>query len=816
MILLTDQKILICVMLVCGTVAHQHHTKQSIPKTGWAWMTRPKILLIGAVVLAYMVVALALYARTLPRSGGIYFDDQSASVMKLGSGSYEIGLSKENGAILYVLNQASGQRVSEGNSVGKLWEVGLLGSAVRIGSDDYSAGGAASFTYAWQPAENRLVLTYTPDPAERRKLAVQVSMTASRGSVLDMDLTLDNQSGYSTESVQFPSNLMFGRSDVDEALLPILPGIVLERGFFEQIGTYEITYPGYPGVFADFMALTSDKGSLALYAGAPDQPLIPVLLGFQSTRCAESERVCYTHNFRVRAANQTTWKAPRVRLQVSDSWENAIEGYRALSGIGDSPSLEQKLGESYSKVAQSPLYKVDVTQMGMKFKEYPLYLGAVPTPGILHLVAYSPGGHDRNYPDFVPPDPYYGTTEDLAKLVAKAKEFGFVVMPYTNPTWWDTESVTLLKRPAGTLLRNLLVIDANQSELSECYGCPANPHYGYVMSPYAPFVQERLAKLMDQMKVELGADMVFEDQIGARAPVYDYNPASPGPDRYIQGWVEHTRQYANANLATELGFDRLVQNEVGFHGSALLPDRTGGTKTWWGSGTWHYYPFVTMAARDKALFYQHDLAPETFAHNKANFSWDLAFGYMLSYDLFGSNSGGGARDDMIRVVSAFQKQVLARYANERVLSYRMIAKDASLTDFTHFTVVVNWNQNHPYEVDGSLVTGGGVMVRAKDGSLTAGIFRSYAGQELEPGDHYLIEERGASSIRVFQPMGSDTPLTVRLLPGWSSSTILKAEAFGAQGQVLGSAPVTVTSGGVSFQYTQEIGKERVSYYRIAP
>ncbi len=61
------------------------------------------------------------------------------------------------------------------------------------------------------------------------------------------------------------------------------------------------------------------------------------------------------------------------------------------------------------------------------------------------------------------------------------------------------------------------------------------------------------------------------------------------------------------------------------------------------AGAWRPYPLATLMTRDKTLFYQHDLAPETMTVDKATLTWNLAYGYMLSYDVSSQYLGGEFR-----------------------------------------------------------------------------------------------------------------------------------------------------------------------------
>jgi hypothetical protein len=265
---------------------------------------------------------------------------------------------------------------------------------------------------------------------------------------------------------------------------------------------------------------------------------------------------------------------------------------------------------------------------------------------------------------------------------------------------------------------------------------------------------------------------------------------------------------------TESGSDRLAGAEVGFHGSVLLPERLGQTDGRWGAGTWYAYPIAPIMMRDKVLLYQHNLAPETFTTSKATLAWNLAFGYMLSYDLGPTNFGGGVGDPWLQVVSDFQRYVLSRYAGDRLLAYMQLPDGGTQSAFTHALVVTNPSASTPYSFAAHVLAPQGTLVALDDNSLVAGVFTSYNGVALSSGDHYLIEEHEPSAVIVRQPLGASTRLTDGRAPGWNASDPIIAVAMSQAGAVLASAPATTTASGVSFVYQSDIAGVRVAYYRL--
>uniref|UniRef100_A0A7C4PGA9 DUF6259 domain-containing protein n=1 Tax=Anaerolinea thermolimosa TaxID=229919 RepID=A0A7C4PGA9_9CHLR len=746
----------------------------------------------------------------------LVLDNAVENTLRLQTRDGELVFDKTDGNLLAVVDRASGEKLIYSSAQGALWRLAFNYSGQTVASTDYSPAGARSFQYQWLPEQNELVLQYLLDPSAGKGISVEVRVKPVGESQFDFQLTLQNHQGYEVAEVRFPDGWMTQRESIREALLPIMPGVILNQGFFAQGGKDAVVvYPGWPGVFADFTGIRTAGGQVVLYTTPVAPPLTPITYGFKFTGCSGQTSICWVHVIKPRVSPEKTWASPVLHIRIGGGWGEAMEAYRTDAGIDRVKSLGEKLGPLFEKVSRAPLLKADASQLGLSFVDYPALLNRLPAPGLIHLVGYGPGGFDRNYPDFLPPDPRFGTTKDLARVAEEIRARGLLLMPYTNPTWWDGKSPTLRTLPKEVRLLDVVVVNDQGMHLEECYGCPTDPHYGYVVSPYATFVQERLQRLMDDFSALKIADILFEDQIGARAAVYDYNKAAPSPDSYLQGWIEHTRAFREMLLATEGGFDQLVETEVGFHGSVMLLERRGETSSWWGEGNWRYYPFVTQVARDRVFFYQHNLAPETFTHNKATLGWNAAMGYQLSYDLFRSQYGGGVDDEMLGVVVAFQSRAFASYAGERVQGYTSLNENVTQTDFETATVFYNWDAGKTYSLGDYSVPGNGFLLLKKDGSLVAGIFNRYNGEMLSPGEHYLIEEREKGAILIRQPKGKNTPLRVKLLPEWGNEQNLVARAFSEDGRMLQQKDVSVVGKFIILDYQRKLGDEKIAWYQIS-
>jgi Domain of unknown function (DUF6259) len=762
------------------------------------------------ILLLLLIASGVSFIRPQPSfAQAIYFVDSDPKMIVLGNSFYEVGIHKANGSIAYITDKATGQHISEGSRYGCLW--GAYGMhANYVGGCSYTVGATSAFSYIWSAADARLSLRYAPDLARTTHATALVTLTASPDRWFDLQLRLENHLGGTLDYVLFPSDLVFREADLQAVYLPVSPGIVLKPAFFAQNRSYVAAYPG--DFFADFMALTSGSGSISIYAlydeGAGIRPLV---LGFNHDDGYLQDSSYYYHSFGARSPDGGIWISPRVRVRIGQPVTESIQAYRSDNGIAQFRSLASKAGARYTQIVQSPLLKADVTQLAIPFAQYAALLSHVPAPGILHLLAFQPGGFDENHPDMLPPAAAWGSSADMAEMVHQAQAMGFLVMPYINPTWWNDQSPTLQTIISTGQLTNVAALDSLSIPRYEVYG----PHTGYVVSPYAPLVRQRIGQLMSDITGSISSDLVFEDQIGARTWIFDYSAFSPNPTAYAQGWLEHTRTYSNTLLMTEGGMDRLAETELGFHGGVLLAERLLQTEGRWGNGTWEPFPILPLMLRDKVLLYQHNLAPESFTVNKATLAWNMAFGFMLSYDLGWTNFGGGVADPWLAVVTAFQREVFSRYASERLLSYTDMGDAATRSVFEHVVVITNWSSTTPYGVGSYEIPPSGAMVTSEDGSLIAGVFSSYNGHPLRTGDHYLIEQHSADAITVRQPMGDDTELTIRNPLGWKIADEPAVSAVSVDGIPLGPVASSATADGVTFVYQHQIAGVAVSYYQIA-
>lgn len=744
------------------------------------------------------------------------FDESGADRVRVFTETYELALSKANGAILGITDKIANKPLAIASRNGCLWGSNFQGTPTAYrGGCNFGAGKPDAFAYQWDAGQSVLTLSYNSASTSNARVDVTVTMTFQPGW-FDLKLSLANHMGATLQTLLFPSDMVLTDSSVDAAYMPYyLPGARLKTGFFTANRSISVVYPS-ARAFADYLALDYSGGRVAWYAINPGGKIAPVVLGFQDDDKTKAGTFYAFHTFQTWTGDGANFATPVMRFQVGQSPEKSIATYRVENGIADYPALADKLGDLAQTMAAAPMVKMDFRSIGRTFADLSTRLDQIRAPAILHPVSYWPPAFDRNYPDFLPPDARFGSTADFRAFVDAAHARGLLVMPYTNPTWWDDQSPTAKSVPD---LAVFAVLGMDGKPVYESYGV----NHGFVSSPHSPPVQNRLAALMAQWRDDVGVDLVLQDQIGSRSWLRDFNPAAPDPQSYSDRWLQFTRDYAAQNLMTEDGWDRIAATEVGFSGSLL----TGAT-TWdpaqarWGPGSrgnkafgvglWEPYPLGVWLFHDKVLFYHHDLDTRPMNAGVEVLTWNAAFGVMAGYYWPELRS---AAPDWAATAAAFQPAILARTAGRMLSGYRALADQVTESRFDDLAVVANWNAQAGYDVDGYTIAPSGFLARADDGSVAGGVFvNSFGGAPLSAGVHYLLVERGDGVVSVRHPSGPDTSVTVSLPAEWDLSAGVQVQAMAGHGSAIGPVAVTLDGYRATFFCARMVANTAMEHYEI--
>jgi hypothetical protein len=745
-----------------------------------------------------LVFVLLLTAVTAAEGAGgrVRFHATSTRLAIHGPG-YRLVLARRNGKILE-LDQGP-VRLTDSTGL-CLWGAVAGPSSSYVGGCSFAPSERRTFSYRWKASTATLTLAYR----EARFGAATVTIHAGT-TFLDLRLRLANRRA-TLDRVRFPAGLNGDTRTVTAGYAPnTLPGVRLAPAYFARVGTDVQSYPSR-WAFADYLAYDVGTAHLALYTVAPTGPLHPAEIGFAHLGApleCSGTAFCVIHEFETWIRRGQTWTSPIVRLRIGETAQESILAYRRDNGIDAYPSLADKLGARATTYAEAPLIKANVPLL-RPFSQWASHLNELPTPSLLHPVGFQRGGFDANDPDFLPPDPILaGTTADFAAMIAAAHRHGDLVLPYGNLSWWDPSSPSSEAAPT----EEIAALQANLQPQTVDYGSRT----GLIVSPYAPAVKARIARYMAEWTIDVPSDCLFLDQTGARPWLYDFNPASPTPLAYADGWLSVLATFRARCLMVEDGWDRLARDAIGFHGGLLmmsreldLPNRI------YGAGNWEPYPLATWLVHDKVLMYQHDLYDGTMAIDNRVLTWNMLFGLVSSYSWDALTPGDNPRLDLVGLL---QRDFGPEYVGVRLGDYAQPEPGVAETTYGDMSVVGNFGGSD-YLVDGYGIAPDGFLARTEDGSLTAAIVESsFDGIPLSPGIHALVVERSAASVTVHQPIGAETDVGVA--PPSSAVGPLRATAEAADGRPLGSVAGALMNGRFVFRYRSTFNGQPAAAYRIA-
>ncbi len=749
---------------------------------------------------AWKVVLVCGCAVTMVHGQRAYFDDAGAEVQFGVPGMYEVAMSKVNGAFTRWTDGVSGQVIMGGSRFDCLWgSVFPEETDAYVGGCSFASGWSNAFAYSFDPVESSILLTYTPGGPTPAGVRADVAIRLFDDAYFDLSLTLTNERASILDFALFPSDLIFAENEIVDVVYPLHPGVRLKSTFFQEDRSFG---RAYPTLFSDAVFINTDAGPVSIYAIDLDRTEhFYASLAFWPDDDDVPDSSIFSHNFNVALeAGETVTLGP-LRVRFRDEGADAVAHLRIDAGMDEWSDVVTKVGNVWDALRQSPLYKADLGQLGFGYDQLDSVLAGLPSPALIHPVAYWAGGFDNRYPEVLPADPQWGSDEAFRVAVANAQQRGQLVMPYFNPTWWDDEGPTLTNLPPPLTLNDVAVLNLNGSPVFESYG----PNDGYVVSFASAFVNTKVQQVMDQLTGDYGFNAVFEDQIGARSFVYDTNASASGPTTYITGLMEHVENNADRLLMTERGFDRLARWEAGFCGGVLLDQRARDLDEVLGEENWEPYPLAQMLVGDKVLFYQHDLAPEVMTTDVSTLCWNIAQGHLLSYDLT-----AGISDPWVDIVATIQEGLVADYVGNRITDYMHLSDDVTRTSMDGWTIWRNWDQAASAVVADVELPPDGCYVESFDGRIRGGYVRSYRGASLGGADHFVIERRTPTYIELRKPIGPDAMLQVPLPEAWPAGASLFVHSVDGDGAFLSALNHEVVDGSLRFAYPDSAGGQDVA------
>lgn len=672
---------------------------------------------------------------------------------------YKLSLSRENGSILSLYQAGSSLPVITGNLEGSLWKADTLDRKV-IESRSFRPGSSdRSFSWKWNKETGELLLDYNDKSLPAKMLVV---LRFDRTAAFDIESEIANHSDKTFLTLLLPHGLLFSSNRLDQVILPRLIGVAFKPGFFASQKQWS---DPYPSAFSDFAWIGTRSGAVSVFMVTPKNSFQPATMDMGGS--VSGTDWFYTHRLPLHLEKGKVWKSPRIRVVVGGAAHETIQQYSKETGVADFPSLKERLkGGLYGKLIRSPFVKVDQSA-NVDIPSVLKFLKDLPSPSILHLSSFWPDGFDKNYPDYLPPDPEYGTMDDFKALAARARERGLFVMPYTNPTWWNDGPT--LKR----LLAEKIGVKAfDGALLREKY----NENPGVVINPFDPKVIERNGQTVKEFTEAVPMDFLFQDQVGARRWIYMGGAADPLS--FTQGLLNQvSRESAKIPLMTEGGFDRLIPYEAGFCGMTSLSypgfseyDRL------WGKGNWEIYPISALLAHDKVLFYQHNLSDDTLSDTDAKVSWNLAYGFGLT--VARTYIRQNLEKKWLDLAGILHREVMPAILGEKMNGFLKLSDRLTWSRFGDADVFVNHSGDEPLEVGPHAVAPSGFLLQSRTADengdiITAGLMTRLNGRDLN-GRHYFILKSNDRRIEIIQPDAKTTLVSVDRPSSWLKESGIRA------------------------------------------
>lgn len=475
-----------------------------------------------------------------------------------------------------------------------------------------------------------------------------------------------------------------------------LGGIWVESGGYPFFSRFEpkksnILEDYYPFAFCDFFRVNNKESLSYSFYGIQDTNFIPMY--WNTFGNILGGHICRKwFKYIEKGKNGRT---PSVRFVFGNDIQEDIDNYRRENKIGK--PLKEKVSMKILDLWKSSIL---IKYGGSSLKQQIRDVDKLPSPSLVYVTNFLKGGFDKQYPNFLPPNPKYGTMNDFLKLSARFKERGMLFMPYTNLTWWCDNPKGEWFEKCGS---KALSIDDKGHFHKEVYGnC-----IGWSVSPWHSDVVSIGVKASSEF-AEAGAEVLFQDQSGARGAKrlkFDFNPAAPSPDSYVQGFINLSKNIASIRpLATEHGYDHMIAAQSEFCGLAFrtIPF----DEMPWLVGNWlvryqdmfnpedyEVYPLAQMVAKGDVFFANH--LGDAIATYPSGVSWLLSLGYQL----FVTVRAGEITENNItymNMLSDLQKNVSRYYMGTPLSSFKYILgsghEGVIKTQYGELTIIANFTQ----------------------------------------------------------------------------------------------------------------------------
>ncbi len=532
-----------------------------------------------------------------------------------------------------------------------------------------------------------------------------------------------------------------------------------------------------PGIFADFLHVDFQKDSdISIYSIQPftwkawegERDHSKIFVQSKVNVGANEKGGYFGRPFSPYVKAGETWKSPTVRMKFGGS---AIEDAKSFCIDNQvKKKLSDKLSpEKLKKFKECVVYKYEVPTV----KDCLDLLQILPSPSIVHSASYLKGGFDKEYPDQLPPRASFASPDEFKEFIRKVHSTGSLFMPYTNNTWWcdNPKGPTFIKYGNEPLL-----IGLNGKNNREIYG----KNDGWTTTMWHPAVRQINSEVIRQFTEEYGADIIFQDQCGARDWMIDMNPAAPSPSAYMEAIVSSVRTDSSVvPLSTEDAWWGILDSEIQTCGLtfAYMPEnKQRPLKNIFPVECWRIFPIALAMAHDKVGMTHHNLGQSVDTPRELSFT--LAFGYSMINRVSKNKLAKPEYLEWLRWIDRIQKSVAAEYMGTELKSFshnwlfNVKSDDDGIICSTYGDVDITSNLS-PYliTIKDMQLSAYGFLVRSP--KVEAGALAKVAGQVFDgEGMCYVIEKNGKTSATAWV---FAAPGTTAIIPGMGSMKTASAD-----------------------------------------
>ncbi len=531
-------------------------------------------------------------------------------------------------------------------------------------------------------------------------------------------------------------------------------GLSFYRGV-EKSGFLKITGKCPPSI-ADFFHIKNNKALLAYYSVQdikdasfenPTKSFIPSF--FEIT--ADSSGGLLQRPFKQYMKAPYKWSTPIVRFDFGKNLQQSVDAFCIANNV--TKTLQEKLDkQTLAKLANSVLLNLWTKPLS----DLERLTNMMPKNNLVHVSTYLYGGHDYQYPEHFPPNPSFSSADEFKDYLKRVRQSGHLFMPYTNYTFWGDKprSPTLLDCGEG-----VISIRPDGKQYHECYG---GIKFGFNVTQWHPAAQKASLKIMKDWSEEYECDFVFQDQLGARPSILDFNPHLPNPNRYTDGLIFTARRDCKIKpLSTEDGFWAIANEEFQFCGLSfgISHERANFHNT----RVWHILPkngvrlanLTSMFFGDKVVLSHHNI--DRGINTDRQLALTLGIGYSTMISIFGSNSYTSERKAFLEWMDCLQKKIVSKYIGKKMKSFKHWWLEEDSKDGEGFIkaqygeVKIFANMTHKtYKLGNVVIASDGLYASSK--TAVAGLVNSINGIKVSRRCGFVVE---GNNVGIYSYTGAD-------------------------------------------------------------